>query len=118
MATNTLQDLWAAQPIAGPLIVGALGGLMGVYIELRKHAKRKIEDKLSLLKYPFFVVFLFFALPLAGSFVVGMYLSFGDSFSAILAFQTGAIAPLILQGWATSQANRLTSDTVQTKTGQ
>lgn len=91
---------------------------MGVIVELSKHSKRKIEDKLSIWKYPFFVIGLLIVLPLAGIFVVAMYLFSGDAFSAILAFQTGAIAPLILQGWATSQANRLSSGTVDTVAGQ
>jgi len=109
---NELQTLWTNFPIAGPLTLGALGGLMGVFIELRKHSERKSADKMSIWKYPFFVFALIVGLPIIGAFVVAMYLFSGDAFSAILAFQTGAIGPLILQGWATAQANKLSSATV------
>jgi hypothetical protein len=118
LASNTLQTLWTAYPLGGPLLLGSLGGFLGVYRELRKHAERKSADKMSWWKYPFFVLALIIGLPVIGAFVVGIYLMSGDSFSAILAFQTGAIAPLVLQGWATAQANKLTSNTVATDADQ
>lgn len=87
------------------VVVSAFGGLVLFGFKLIEHFNREQHDKMPLIRYIGFFVFLLITLPMLGLSITLIYLMNGDEISVILAFQIGITSPAIIQKIITSTAD-------------
>lgn len=96
------------------LLIAAIGGLILFSFSVAEHFNKSSEDKLGLVRYSGWFLFLFVGLPLLGVIMVGVYVLNGDKLSAMLAFQVGLTSPAIVKNLMSTTANRMAKGAAQT----
>ena len=103
---ETIQQDW-------PLVVfAALGGGVLVGVKLVEHFWLAPEQKMSVVRYCIFAIFIILFLPFLGGIVATVYIANGDQISPILAFQVGLTSPAIVQSLMAAAGNKLAGNPV------
>lgn len=89
------------------LLIAAIGGFILFAFSVAEHFNKSDEDKLGLIRYFGWFLFLFIGLPFLGVVMVGVYVLNGDKLSAILAFQVGLTSPAIVKALMSATANKM-----------
>ena len=92
------------------LFIAAIGGFILFAFSVAEHFNKSNEDKLGLVRYFGWFVFLFLGLPFLGVVMVGVYVLNGDKLSAMLAFQVGLTSPAIVKALMSATANKMAKD--------
>lgn len=96
-----------------PLIIfAALGGGVLVGVKLAGHFQLTPEQKMPLVRYVVFAIFITLFLPVLGGIIAAVYIANGDKISPMLAFQVGLTSPAIVQSLMVAAGNQLANKPV------
>lgn len=102
----------------GTLFFSLVGSLILTAISIKEHIDREEKDKMTRGKYSIYFLGWLFGYPILGVVVALAYLASGNEFGSWLALQIGLTSPAIVAGIASSGANVLSNQGVDTAPGQ
>ncbi|HDO1312069.1 hypothetical protein ACE1B4_17930 [Aeromonas veronii] len=102
----------------GTLFFSFIGSLFLTFRSIKEHIDREEKDKMTRGKYSIYFLGWAIGYPILGVVVALAYLASGNEFGSWLALQIGLTSPAIVAGIASSGANVLSSQGVDTAPGQ
>lgn len=102
----------------GTLLFSLIGSLFLTIRSIKEHLDREEKDKMTKGKYSMYFFGWVIGYPILGVVVALAYLASGNEFGCWLALQIGLTSPAIVAGIASSGANVISSQGIDTEPGQ